>query len=125
MSDRKRSEIISDFINLMEKDGKQLRTWAEEIRMQCDRATQDILHQIELGDAKERPKLATQLAHIRRDRRYYKDIEEECNILADWIEKDNHKLALRHLSETLGALRKVERYHDSREYHPRIIKGDE
>ena len=125
MNDMKRSEIISDFINLIEKDCKNLLPWATEMRQKCDQATQDILHEIELGDAKHRAKLATKLAHIRKDRRYYKDIEEECTVLADWYNDEHNSTIINHLKETLGKMRKIEKYHNYRTYHPRIIKGDE
>ena len=74
---RRRSEIITDFMNLMEKECTNTLPYVVEQRIKCDKATQDLLHQLELGDYKDRGRIATQLAHIRRDRRYYKDIEEE------------------------------------------------
>lgn len=121
---RKRSEIITDFMNLMEKECTSTLPYVVEQRIKCDKATQDLLHQLELGDYKDRGRIATQLAHIRRDRRYYKDIEEEIAVLDEWYKNNSPYKQWTSLKETLGALRKVERYHENREYIPRIIKGE-
>lgn len=121
---RRRSEIITDFMNLMEKECTSTLPYVVEQRIKCDKATQDLLHQLELGDYKNRGRIATQLAHIRRDRRYYKDIEEEITVLDEWYKNNSPHKQWASLKETLGALRKVERYHEDREYIPRIIKGE-
>ena len=121
---RRRSEIITDFMNLMEKECTSTLPYVVEQRIKCDKATQDLLHQLELGDYKDRGRIATQLAHIRRDRRYYKDIEEEIAVLDEWYKNNSPCRQWTSLKETLGALRKVERYHENREYIPRIIKGE-
>lgn len=91
-----------------------------------DKATQDLLHQIELGSSKDRDKAATQLAHVRRERRQYKDIVDNCepfiNFITDKTQKYDVPYMLRKLSECLGEVRKRERSKSNRAYMPRVIK---
>ena len=69
------SEKIADFLNFQRKAESDYSNAVEMVAI-LDKATQDILHQIELGSAKDRDKAATQLAHVRRERRKYKDIAD-------------------------------------------------
>ena len=122
MSKRLKSEIISDFLNLM-KDCDREYTAATSLLKDSDDASQDLLHQIELKDTyTERCKTATKLATVRRDRRYYKDMKQEAELLYDY--KHEYSKAINELQQVLGRMRKVEEYHAERNYIPRIIKGE-
>ena len=114
-----RSEIIKLFIDLVEDCRKQELYVRDEMRKQDD-ITQDILHAIELGNAKDRNKLATQLKYARKDRRYWKDIWTEIEIINEW--RVNNPNAANQLKQVLGAMRKEEAYHKERTYKPRELK---
>ena len=90
-----------------------------------DLKTSDILHKLELENLnyKERAKLATQLATIRKDRRKYKDEYDEYEEYIDIVNfaKENEKL-IHQLEQLLGSVRKIEKYHSERQYVPRVIK---
>lgn len=66
-NDKKLSENISDFLNLMSDAGASYEYMKEKLN-ETDKATQDILHTLELEnpDYKERAKLAKELQKIRR-----------------------------------------------------------
>ena len=122
MSKKLKSEIISDFLNLL-KDCDREYTAATSLLKDSEDASQDLLHQIELKDTyAERCKTATKLATVRRDRRYYKDMKQEAELLHDF--KDEYSKAINALQQVLGRMRKVEEYHEERNYKPRIIKGE-
>ena len=122
MSQKLKSEIISDFLNLL-KDCAREYTAATSLLKDSEDASQDLLHQIELKDTyAERCKTATKLATVRRDRRYYKDMKQEAELLHDF--KDEYSKAINALQQVLGRMRKVEEYHAERNYKPRIIKGE-
>ena len=88
-----------------------------------DAATQDIMHQLELGDSKERSKFATQLAKIRRRRRQHKDYVDVLTPLNKFFTEDpNWKQCEKKLIEVLGQVRKQENYVEGqRAYRPRSL----
>ena len=122
MQSRSRSEIIADFLLLLEQDKIKLG-WAQDQLVKCDKATQDLLHELELGEYKDRGRVATKLSQVRKDRRFYKDLTEETEITANWL--DSNKKQVENLKFALGKMRKVEEYHENRKYYPRIITGGE
>ena len=117
-----KSEIISDFLGLIE-ECKIYDSIADDKIDLANKATQDMLHKIEFSkDYRERGRAATQLHYIREDRRHYKDIKEETEIVVSYYEEN--KKAVERLKKTLGELRKIEKYHENRSYKPRVIKED-
>lgn len=121
-SNKSRSKIIADFLLLLEQD-KIKSGWAQDQLVKCDKATQDLLHELELGEYKDRGRVATKLSQVRKDRRFYKDLVEEAEITANWLE--NNKKQVENLKFALGKMRKVEGYHKDRKYYPRIITEEE
>ena len=117
----KNSEIISAFLNLLRTACTSCSSAGDSQHIE-DLKTSDILHKLELENLnyKERAKLATQLATIRKDRRKYKDEYEEYIDIANFA-KDNEKL-IHQLEKLLGSVRKIEKYHSERQYVPRMIK---
>lgn len=87
-----------------------------------DKLTQDLLHEIELNgnDRQARNRAATQLRINRLDRRYYKDKAEESEPLNDFLQDKEVSRVMKKLEQVLGKVRKVEAYHESRTYHPRV-----
>ena len=119
---RKRSEIIQDFLDLI-KDCESKYPFAVDNIKKSEQATQDLLHTIELdADYKERCRAATTLSNVRKDRRYYKDLKEETEILVNF--KSQNTKAINTLKQCLGEMRRVEKYHEGRHYYPRIIKEE-
>lgn len=118
----KYSETIKAFLDLLEEARTRLPALEENLKRE-EHLTQDLLHSIELGhDYGKRCKDATQLAQNRRDRRVCKDAIEELNILVEYAEKN--KAAVNNLKQTLGEMRKKEKYHEKRSYRPRVLKEE-
>lgn len=122
--DKKLSEQISDFLNLVSGACTSYKYMYDKVNEQ-DKLTQDILHSLELENLKyqERAKLATQLQQVRRSRRGYKDSVEELAPIIDFAEKNKKFLDL--LKQCLGEVRKQEKYHSNRKYFPRIVKEEQ
>lgn len=120
MKQKLKSEIISDFLKLVSKCERENDIAFKEIGIQ-DKLTVDLLHEMELESYDGRQKTATALAHCRQERRYYKDIREEAEILSEWAKE--YEKALNMLREALGQMRKVEKYHSDRTYFPRVLQN--
>ena len=79
--------ILRDFTKAINQVKAEYRFYTDKV-VELDKATQDILHQLELGDRLERSKWTTKLVQTRKERRYAKDaltITEHSNILQDKI----------------------------------------
>ena len=115
------SEIIAAFLKLAH-EAEDHCVFAESKQRTEEAKTQDILHKLELDglNYRERAKLATQLADIRRQRRTYKDEVEAYADIADFV-KDN-KNFINKLEQLLGKVRKVEKSHVYRKYFPRVLR---
>lgn len=128
---KKPSECISEFLNLITEAQSHYKFCSDELNKQ-DKLTQDYLHSLELDDLKyeERSRLATKLATNRKDRRYYKDRVEELEPIVNFFNDQQNKKMVDKLTQVLGACRKAESYHKDRKYVPRVLKekvkgGDE
>lgn len=121
-TEKKLSEQLSDFLSLI-NGVKASYDYFHSKMIEQDKATQDLLHTLELENLgyRERAKLSTKMRDIRRVRRVCKDSVEELKPLLEYIE--HNKKAIDNLRNTLGELRKQERYHENRRYYPRIIRG--
>ncbi|MEY8367000.1 hypothetical protein AALA22_15320 [Anaerovoracaceae bacterium 41-7] len=123
MKNKLKSEIIADFLDLVEQCKIEYKISDEKIG-QADKASSDMIHSIEFcNDSKKRSKTATMLHNIRKDRRYYKDMNEEAAIIVDYL-KDHNKAAEK-LKFVLGEMRKIESYHENRTYKPRVFPIEE
>lgn len=113
------SKAIEDFLNYIGSIQKLYLLNSESVN-QLDKETQDLLHDLELGDFdyKERAKIATKLRKVRKDRRYFKDLAEEQSPLNDWCIKN--KDSINQLKNVLGAIRKQEQYHENRSYNRKV-----
>lgn len=112
------SEYIHNF-NVFVKSILSEYNYYFELVNKCDKATNDYLHQIELGERKDRNKTATALARCRRQRREAKDKLAILQPIKDWIDKS--QAALGALNTTLGNVRAKEKV-SPRYYYPRIIE---
>lgn len=119
---KKTSESLSAFLTFW-RDIISTYESSKDFLNLCNDATNDLLHQIELGTYDDRNKFATKLAKVRRERRKYKDymdINESLYLLF----KDPQYIKLyRTLEQYLGQIRKQEKYVEThRIYKPKIIK---
>ena len=93
-----------------------------DIVNQTDKATQDLLHKLELGKIEEgegRTQIINKLTNTRRDRRYYKD-KVECLQPIYELFKNNQKL-YNQLKNKLGEQKKKYMARDNRKYKPKIF----
>ena len=86
------SDKIADFLSYIEEQC-QMYDIAKDMLKECDEATQDILHNMEIDPVKykERARLATKLQSVRRQRRTAKDMTETTKIISIWV-KDNKSI---------------------------------
>jgi len=119
-----KSDIIKNFLDMIGEAESTLPTVYSLVN-DLDKATQDIMHKLELEDLsyKENCKLMTQLKTIRKDRRYYKDKVEQYMIISQYYKENRKPVDL--LRQKLGEMRKVEEYHSTRTYRPRVLKGEQ
>lgn len=111
------SEYISDFLSFCDFATKGFNAATEAVG-QADKATCDYLHQIELGEYKDRAKTTTALAKNLRIRRENKDVVETLSPIVEWINKNQG--AINTLKNVLGVVRKKERSTE-RYYYPRVV----
>ena len=117
---KKDSEKLSSFLEFI-REVKNQRTTYEEIISDCDKQTQDLLHQIELGPYKVRQKFTTQLAHIRQKRRIAKDWFDIHKSLIELIDDSIFSKNIKNLEQVLGSMRKSEKIVEAqRVYRPRV-----
>lgn len=114
------SSYIETFLNYLSEIDRSYPITKAELEKK-DAETQDILHELELGDNnyKERAKIATKLRNIRKERRQLKDRIEETEILYQWM--NENKTSINKLQQVLGQTRKQEKYHSNRTYHKRVL----
>lgn len=116
----KRSEIITEFLSLIDRSRDEYVIASQAVEYENKRQ-QDLLHDIEfVTNSRERNKLCTKLHKCRLSRRVHKDIEEESQIITEFFNDPQHKKTLDMMRQMLGKLRKIEAYHTDRAYIRRI-----
>jgi len=80
----------------------------------------DLQHELELSakDAKSRARVSRELQKALIARRYHKDIEECTGPIHAFM--SSHPNLLNELGALLGQVRKVDEYHQNRQYTPRV-----
>ena len=118
--EKKLSEQISDFINLLENSSRSYNYFFEKMQ-ETDKATHDFLHKCEEGTIvyKDRAKYWLRLEKIRQERRAHKDCVEELEPISNYA--NNNKKVINELRNLLSMVRKQEKYHEKRQYFPRVI----
>lgn len=120
---RTSSECLSEFLEFVRATRANVVD-AENHIAELDGATGDWKHQIELGPYCERAKAATQLSHVLKERRKYKDIYDVNKQLSDYFATSEFTVVYRKLEQILGAVRKQEKYViQDRRYNPRTVKS--
>lgn len=116
------SENISDFLRFTREVKVKYKNAVENLEI-LDKATQDCLHQLELGNSKDGRKILPELTRIRKARRLYKDLTEVLEPFYTFITQDvNVKMLNKLDSDILGKVRKEEKAKADRRYYPRILK---
>ena len=114
------SEKIKAFLDFVEENRK-VHDMALESMKREEKKLQDFLHAIEFEpNAKERSKICTKLHQSRRARRGYKDLVEVSDPIVRFFQDPQHKRTLDKMTQLLGEVRKVEKYHRERQYYPRV-----
>lgn len=114
------SEEIKRFLDFVE-DSKKLHSVYQEALVREDKKVQDFLHAIEFEkSAKERSKICTKLHISRQNRRKCKDVVEEREEIVRFFSDPQHQKTLNQLTQLLGKVRKIEKYHADRTYFPRV-----
>lgn len=117
MKEKQLSELVRDFNKLILTIEREYNACYTEVG-DCDKATQDLLHQIELGEFKDRSKAATKLHQVRVQRRDAKDKMIIMQPFKDWIDKNQP--AINALRLAISTTKNKENA-SSRYYYPRII----
>ena len=115
------SKEIENFKNFVSSMQTKYKIDFDNVNL-CDKASQDLLHDLELGNGNKIKGIANQLSKVRKARRIYKDYIENCQPLIDLLNTNEGKTFMKKLSECLGATRKVEKGFANRKYYPRVIK---
>ena len=111
--------FLSEFIKRVEECNNQNRIY-KDIVYETEKKQNDIMHQIELGNYKDRGKWETELSHVLQERRIAKDMVDMTQPLCDWM--NENKKQFNDLKQRLGKIRKAKEYRDKRAYFPRVYK---
>ena len=116
----KGSEEIKRLLDFIRRSDTLYKMAFEAVRVE-DKRTQDLLHAIEfVTSSKEQRRIGAKLRDSRRTRRRNKDIVEELEPIINFFSEPQNKRTLDKMSQLLGAVRKEEKYHEDRVYHPRV-----
>lgn len=114
------SEKIKSFLDFVD-ECKELNSIAKDAISREEKQQQDLLHEIEFEtNGRKRSPIDTRLHRCRVERRKNKDIFEVTEEVVKFFREPQHKKTLDQMRQLLGNVRKVEKYHDSRIYIPRI-----
>ena len=112
------SKGLEEFLKFL-KDCEDEYEFAECQEKEMDSATQDILHELEFGEAgyHEIARLSKALASIRKERRVAKNKKECLQPINLWLSQNRE--TINQLKRVLGDIRKAEKRIDCRMYRPR------
>ena len=116
------SQHISDFLSFCKNIATDYKFNYDNVNIR-DKETDDILHQLELGEYKGRNKFATQLAHVRRERRLAKNFVDINKELVEYMSTPEFIKVHKQLEQILGRCRKQEKYvENQRSYRAKVRK---
>lgn len=120
----KTSEEVKRFLDFMKECGTRYNLAHDAMRTE-EKREQDFIHAIEFENHVEnRSKTCTRLRACLIERRRNKDIVEELEPIVEFMNNPQNKRCIDQLTQLLGKIRKVERYHENRSYHPRVEKTE-
>lgn len=119
--DMRTSEKLSSLCSFLRSVVKDYQYHESEQKIH-ETASQDLLHQLEFGEYKDRRRTATMLSKVRKQRRVHKDQIDTLQYIYKYL-KDHQKLIFE-LEAILGETRKAEQKieSDNRFYRARVIK---
>ena len=120
----KLSEEIKLFTDLCFRARQDYNAAYDEVN-RLDRATQDYLHELELGDTENRRRTATALSKCRKARRANLDQVEIAAPLMELLDSKEAQQFLKKLGEVLGKVRKEEEKHVFRAYVPKVVDASQ
>ena len=112
---------MKQFFENVDKSKKEL----EQAISEKDQATQDILHEIELGNLNgpQTMKIVKLLKQIRQERRKYKDELQKINTLKGFTDKYNNKLITGDIVQLIKNLDTLEKMLNNRTYTAKVLTG--
>lgn len=119
------SRQLTDCINFLKQCSRNFEFASQRLSI-CDKARNDLLHSLELydNDATSRARTAAKLRMCLLERRIYKDMVEEYAPIATLLKGKKYNSLTQTLSCVLGEIKKTERTHQTRSYHPRVLDMD-
>jgi len=112
-------ELINKFKSEIEKATRRYDYYYAKVN-EYDRASDDILHQLELGSRKEASKWTAKLSDIRKARRYAKDMVSKLYPIKSYYMTNSNDFGK--LTKLVGEIRKEETALSNRTYTPKVIK---
>ena len=126
-----KKDYVMDFLNLACQFAESYKSFKtkfdnySKLVNKADKATQDILHKMELDtlSTNEKIKYSTKLQNIRRDRRYFKDKVEALQELMEKFEGFGQSFngCVNKMGNIAGNSRKGYQNRTNRKYTPRVI----
>lgn len=114
----KHDKIIQDFISLFKNSYEDYKKYEKEVG-EMDKATQDVLHQLELGEKVTISKWSKSLVEVRKKRRFAKDKVEELKPFYDYFVENQKNI--NKLNNIIGEVRSIKKSQSKRVYRPRVI----
>lgn len=114
--------VIKDFVATLQSVEKAYSEATQTISL-CDKATQDYLHELELGSASKKCKTTTALSHNLKKRRACKDTLYTYVALMNWVKKN--KSVIKTLQDVAVSISVRKENLKKRIYIPRIISDFE
>lgn len=122
--EKKVSEQIKIFLDFIDECGE-LNSMAYDGVGEEDKRHQDLMHEIEFEEDPDKiAEIGMRIHQNRVQRRVYKNIYEDTSPVMDFVKEPQNKKALDSARQLLGKVRKVEKYHETRTYIPRIKESD-
>ena len=115
------SEVLQDFLNYIDQCKIEHEAAEDKVRRE-DRRLQDLLHELEFAENREkRNKVATKFQQSRKERRRQKDELMRRQLIVDFFNEPQNKKVLNNLRQLLGRQRTQEEFlSGKREYKPRV-----
>lgn len=122
--EKKVSEQIEGFLDFV-VECRELNSMAYDGVGEEDKRHQDLMHEIEFEENPDKiAEIGMRIHQNRVQRRVYKNIYEVTSPVMEFVKEPQNKKSLDSARQLLGKVRKVEKYHETRTYIPRIKEGD-
>ena len=115
------SVVLKSHIDFLKNLRYEYRDCEEKLKV-CNQTLQDYLHSLELDDLnyKQRAKIATQIAKLRKERREYKDRIQILEPIVKHLD-NNHKIIIEDICNIIGNIKQIETRLEERVYTNRVL----